>query len=529
MMLKCYSTRSFALSAVAAGALFALWPQGVQAQDLTIVMESRLGVLDPMITGAHQTRDHGYLIYDTLLALDENQEIKPQMVDAWEVSEDGTTYIFTLRDGLLFHDGVPVTAADAVASIQRWAQRDRMGGVVMANVAEITANDDKTFTVVQSQPSNLILTALAKPSGMPLFVLPAEVAATPVSEAITNYTGSGPFVFDAEQFEPGARAVYTKFEEYVPRNEPPSWFAGGKVAKVEAIERIEMRDSMTALNALMNGEVDYLQSVPLDLIPMLPQDGSVVVHQQDTLGYQIGYRLNHLNLPFNDKAVRNAAMLAIGQEDGLLAQFGSAEYFAICGAAFGCGMPYESDQMVDLVIDSDVAAAKAALAATGYDGETVRILRASDVHTSEIPLVMAQNLREAGFTVTVDSMDFMTMLSRRANMGPVADGGWSIFVTSWHNIEISDPIRSFMVSAEGENGYAGWATEPRIAEMTMAFQFAATEEERKTITEEMQKIIFEEGIFGPQGNFARRSGWRSNVSGAIDAPANLFWNISVDE
>lgn len=528
-MLKRYQTRGFALSAAAIGALFALVPGETLAQNLRIVMESRLGVLDPTITGAHQSRDHGYLIYDTLLALDENQEIQPQMVDAWEVSEDGTTYIFTLRNGLLFHDGAPVTAADAVASIQRWAQRDRLGGVIMSNVEAITADDDKTFTVVQAKPSNLILTALAKPSGMPLFVMPADVAATPVSEAITDYTGSGPFVFDAEQFEPGARAVYTKFEDYVPRDEPPSWFAGGKVAKVDSIERIEMRDSMTALNALMNGEVDYLQSVPLDLIPMLPQDGSVVVHQQDALGYQIGYRFNHLNPPFNDKAVRHAAMLAIGQEDGLIAQFGSPDYYSICGAAFGCGMPYESDAMIDLVIDSDVEAAKEALAATGYDGAPVRILRASDVHTSEIPLVMAQKLREIGFTVEVDSMDFMTMLSRRANMGAVAEGGWSIFVTSWHNIEISDPIRSFMVSAEGKDGYAGWATEPRIAEMTEAFQFAATEDERKAITAEMQKVIFEEGIFGPQGNFARRSGWRSNVTGAIDAPANLFWNITVEE
>ncbi len=367
------------------------------------------------------------------------------------------------------------------------------------------------------------------PSGLPLFVMPERVAATPASEAITDYTGSGPFKFVADQFEPGARAFYEKNEDYVPRDEPPSWFAGGKVAKVDSIERIEMRDPMTALNALLNGEVDYLQAVPLDLIPMVPADGSIVVHQQDMIGYQIGYRFNHLNPPFDNKAVRHAAMQAIGQEEGLLAQFGDPQYFEICGAAFGCGLPYESDVMADLVIESDVEGAKETLASSGYDGELVRILRASDVNTSEIPLVMAQQLREAGFNVDVESMDFMTMLSRRANMGPTGDGGWSIFVTSWHNVEISDPIRSFMVSAEGKDGYAGWATEPRIAEGVKAFQLATSEEERKEITEDMQKIIYEEGIFAPQGSFARRGGWRSNVSGVIDAPANVFWNISVDK
>lgn len=528
-MLTDTKTPMLALSVAALGALVALAPRDAAAQELKIVMESRLGVLDPVITGSHQTRDHGYLIYDTLLALDENQEIQPQMVDSWDVSDDGTTYTFTLRDGLSFHDGTAVTAADAVASIERWAQRDRMGKALMENVEEITTVDDKTFTVVQNAPSDLILTAFAKPSGLALFVMPQEVAATPVSDTITDYTGSGPFKFVAEEFEPGSRAYYEKNEDYVPRDEPPSWFAGGKVAKVDAIERIEMRDAMTALNALMNGEVDYLQGVPLDLIAMVPADDSIVVHQQDKVGYQLGYRFNHLNPPFDDRDVRHAAMQAIGQEEGLLAQFGDPQYFEICGAAFGCGLPYESDVMADLVIESDVEAAKETLANTDYDGELVRILRASDVNTSEVPLVMAQNLRAAGFNVDVESMDFMTMLSRRSNMGPTEDGGWSIFVTSWHNTEISDPIRSFMVSAEGEDGYAGWPTEPRIAEGIKAFQLATTEEERKQITADLQKIIYEEGIFGPQGSFARRAGWRSNVSGVLDAPANVFWNITIDE
>ena len=507
-----------------------LLPAGVSAQDLTIAMESRLSVLDPILSASHQTRDHGYLIYDTLLALDENQDIQPQMVEGWEVSEDGMTYTFTLRSGLQWHDGEPVTAADAVASIRRWGQRDRMGEALLGIVEKMEAVDDKTIRITLSQPSTIILDAFAKPSGVPLFIMPERVAETPVTEAITDYTGSGPFVFVEEEFEPGSRAYYVKNEDYVPRGEPANWFAGGKVANVDSIERVEMSDPLTALNALISGEIDYLQTVPFDLMPMVPTDGSVQTEQLDQLGYQLGYRFNALQEPFDDPQVRQAAMYAIGQEAALQTQFGDPQFYTICGAAFGCGLPYESDVMADMVVQSNIETARQMLEQSDYDGETVLIFHVTDLSSmSAIPLVMAQQLREAGFTVELQTMDFMTMLSRRANKGAVSDGGWSIFVTSWHNTEIQDPIRSYMVSATGEEGYAGWVSVPKIEELRQDFLLAASEEEQMEIAEEIQRLAYENGVFAPLGSFARTSGYGPDVSGVLVAPSNLFWNISKEE
>ena len=511
-------------------ATLALLPALLSAQDLKIAMESRLSNLDPIVSGSHQTRDHGYLIYDTLLALDENQQIQPQMVDSYEVSDDGKTYTFTLRDGLKWHDGAPVTSADAVASINRWGQRDRMGQMLMSIVSEMTVVDDKTFSVTMSEASSVILDAFAKPSGVALFVMPERVANTPISEAITDYTGSGPFKFVADRFEPGSRAYYVKNEDYVPRSEPASWFAGGKVAHVDSIERIEMPDPLTAINALNGGEIDYLQTIPFDLMPMVPDGGDVHTDQLDQIGYQIGYRFNQLQQPFDDKMVRQAAMYAIGQEDSMLTQFGDPKYFTLCGAAFGCDLPYESDVMAEVVVDSNIEKAKELLEQSDYDGETVLIFHVTDLTSmSSIPLVMAQQLESAGFTVELQSMDFMTMLSRRANKGPVADGGWSIFVTSWHNIEISDPLRSFMISAAGDEGYAGWASVPEIEELRQSFLRAESDEERKAITADIQKLTYENGVFAPLGSFARISGFGPGISGALRAPANVFWNIKKNE
>ncbi|MEI4472301.1 ABC transporter substrate-binding protein [Frigidibacter sp. MR17.24] len=509
-------------------AVLAMLPLSLSAQTLKVVMESRLSALDPIVSASHQTRDHGYLIYDTLLGLDAEQVVQPQMAD-WDVSEDGKVYTFTLRDGLAFSDGAPVTSADCIASIDRWSQRDTMGKALMTVTERIEAIDDKSFRVTLSTPTSIILDAFAKPSGVPLFIMPERVAKAPLSEPITDYTGSGPFVFEADRFEPGVHAFYRKNEAYVPRDEPPSWFAGGKVAKVDEIERIEMADQLTSLNALTSGEIDYLQTVPFDLMPMLEGNEDITRVTLDSIGYQIGYRLNALQPPFDNKLVREAALYAIGQADAMQAQFGDPSFYEICGAAFGCDLPYASDEMADMVVESDIDKAKALLAEAGYDGAPVMLFHVTDISAFDsVPLVMAEQLRAAGFTVEMQSMDFMTMLSRRANKGPVADGGWSIFVTSWHKTEISDPIRSYMVSASGEDGYAGWVKVPEIEELRTAFLSAASEEERLRIASRIQTLSYENGVFAPLGGYRRVTGLGKGVTGAIEAPANLFWNISKD-
>lgn len=498
----------------------------VRASDLKVVMESRLGNLDPILSASHQTRDHGYLIYDTLFALDASQAVQPQMVESYTVSQDGKTYTFRLRDGLTWHDGKPVTAADVVASIKRWGQRDRMGMALKSITTDLAAPDDRTFTLTLSQASGVVLEAFAKPSGVPLFIMPARVAATPVTEAITDYTGSGPFVFKASAYQPGVRAIYEKNPRYVPRSEAPSWFAGAKVAKVDRIERIEMPDPLTAVNALNSGEIDYLQNINVDLMPLV-QTSEVTTRRLDALGYQVSYRLNHLQPPFTNKLVRQAALWAIGQSEIMQAQFGDPAHYSLCGAAFGCGLPYASDVSAAMVLKADPAKAKALLAEARYDGTPVGLIHISDIPSlSSVAPVMAQQLRAAGFKVELQAMDFMTMLSRRANQGPVSAGGWSIFVTSWHNTEIQDPLRNFMIVAEGKGGYAGWADVPQIGALTREFLTATSLEERKAIAGRIQGIAYDEGVFAPLGSFARVSGFRKDVEGVLDAPANIFWNIA---
>ena len=221
-------------------------------KTLRVVMHSDLKILDPIWTTAYIVRNHGYLIYDTLFALDGKLEPKPQMVESWTVSDDQLTWTFKLRDGLKWHDGQPVTTADVLPSIKRFTDKDALGGLLAKSTKAMTAVDDRTFQIVLNEPFGLMLKALAKSASVPLFVMPKRVAETAdQSQQFSDTTGSGPFIFKKDEWKPGEKVVYVRNPDYKPRAEPPSGLAGGKVAKLDRIEWVSIPDSQTAINALI--------------------------------------------------------------------------------------------------------------------------------------------------------------------------------------------------------------------------------------------------------------------------------------
>src|SRR5437763_9504243 len=208
------------------------------AKTLRVSLHSDLKNVDPIWTTALITVNHGYMIYDTLFALDEKLAVQPQMVDRYETSADKLTWTFTLRDGLEWHDGAAVTADDCVVSLQRWGARDAMGQKLMSYVAELAAPDAKTIRMTLKEPYGLVLQTLAKPGASVPFMMPKRVAETDPQKQITDYTGSGPFIFKADEWRAGEMPAYLKNPKYRPRAEPASGLAGGKVAKVDRVEWI---------------------------------------------------------------------------------------------------------------------------------------------------------------------------------------------------------------------------------------------------------------------------------------------------
>src|ERR1700753_209176 len=279
---------SLAFSSLAISSL-AISP--ADAKTIVAVMHSDLRIIDPLFTTAYITRDHGYMVYDTLLALDENFKVQPQMAD-WKISDDKLTYTFTLRDGLKWHDGPPVTAEDCVASLKRWARVDSMGQKLMDFTASLEATDAKTITLKLKEPYGLVLESIAKPSSYTPFMMPKRLAETAGGQQIKEQIRAGPFKFVGAECQPGVKAVYEKNADYVPRKEPPSWTAGGKVVKVDRVEWITMADAQTAVNALQAGDIDFMEVPPFDILPVLAADKNITIDVLSKAGFQTGGRLN---------------------------------------------------------------------------------------------------------------------------------------------------------------------------------------------------------------------------------------------
>lgn len=516
-------------AAMTAAFAFTGLSQAIAATTVRAVMHAPLRILDPVTTTAYITRDHGYMVYDTLVAMDEKFEVRPQMAD-WKVSADNLVYTFTLRDGLEWHDGKPVTAEDCVASLNRWNKKDGMGQKLFSYVKEMKVTGPKTFTLTLKEPVAFVLQALGKPSSLVPFMMPKRIADTPPSEPITDTTGSGPFKFVKEEFKPGVKAVYVKNEKYVPRNEKSSWAAGGKVVKVDRVEWVVMPDAQTAMNALAAGEIDYIDEPQIDLLKLVSDDKSVVIGNPNEFGLQVVGRMNFLHPPFNDVKVRRAAMLALKQENFLAAIAGDPKYYKVCGAMFVCGTPLASDVGSEAIVKGNgMAEARRLLKESKYDGSPIRIIHPTDVNTQKTqPIVAAQLLRDAGFKVELVALDWQAALGLRANQKPAAEGGWNMFFSAWGGADVSSPLTSPPLNATGKGGsaWAGWPEDADIEALRDKFGRAKTAAERKAIAEELQRLAYERVIYVPLGQLATPAAWSAKLKNVPKGPASpYFWSV----
>ena len=499
---------------------------------ITAVMHSDLRIIDPGFTTAYITRDHGYMVYDTLLATDANLRVQPQMAD-WKVSDDKLTYTFTLRDGLKWHDGAPVTAEDCVASLKRWSKNDSMGQKLLEFTASLEAIDAKTIMLRLKEPYGLVLESIGKPSSYVPFMMPKRLAETPPDQQIKEQIGSGPFKFVQGDFRPGARAVYEKNRDYVPRKEPPSWTSGGKVVKVDRVEWITMPDAQTAVNALQSGEIDFMELPPIDLLPVLVANKNLKVETLNKLGSQTIGRMNFLHPPFDNVKVRRAALMAMNQKDILDAMIGDEKYYRVCGAVFICGTPLATEEGAEpLLKGNGMAEAKKPLAESGYDGTPVVVMAPSDVVTLKAqPIVAAQLLREAGFKVDVQAADWQTVVSRRASQKPPKEGGWNMFFTNFVAADLMNPFGNMLINGRGKNGaWFGWPDDPKMEMLRDAFARSSSPEAQKRIAADIQREVYDQVTYIPLGQYRVASAWRKSLSGVLDGPATpIFWNIDKSE
>ncbi len=506
------------------------WAQGPGAQGagaLRFVLVNDLASLDPVVSTAAFVRNHGFMVYDQLFALDGKGEAKPQMVEGFTVSPDGMGYAFTLRTGLAFHDGTPVRAADAVASVKRWSQRDVVGRALAAAMAGIDVTGERSFTIRLARPFALVTEALARPTANALFVMPERIAATPATTAITDATGSGPFIFEAAEWRVGDRAVYRRNPAYQPRPEPADGLAGGKVAKLERLEWRSMPDSATAAAALQAGEIDLIEQPSPDLVPVLERNPNIRTMALNPVGSVVWLRLNHTQPPFDNALARQALLYLVNQKENLdAAGIRASEQVAYCGAWFLCGSPLESDAGARGMRTADIAKAKELLKQAGYDGRKVVFMNAADSPINNaVTLTMAEAFRKAGLNMDVATMDWATLTQRRNKKEPPEQGGWNLFVTVANVLDSGSPLTNLYLASPCQGGLAGWPCDQKLEDLRRAWWEEPDAARRRALMEQVHARAYEVLPYINAGQFRTLAAYRTSVTGLRATTIPVFWGV----
>ncbi len=515
---------AFALLGLGGAAMAQTAPSGT----LRIVMVGPLPSLDPVVSTSAIIRNHGFMVYDQLFGLDSQGVARPQMVDRHEASADGMTHRFTLRDGLAFHDGQPVRAADAVASIRRWGERDIAGRALMAATAALEVVDDKTFTLRLSKPFGLVTEALARSTASALFIMPERIARTPANTAITDATGSGPFIFRAQEFMPGERAVYVRNPAYRPRSEPSDGLAGGKVVSLERVEWLGISDPATAAAALQSGEIDFLETPTPDVLPLLARNRNVRTFAQNPIGSMVWLRPNHHIPPFNNPAARQALLFMVNQQENLQAiGVPPAEQVPYCPAYFLCGTPLESAAGAQGLRAVDLDRARALLREGGYNGERVVFLNAGDwAANNAVVLTMAENMRRAGMNIDVVTTDWATVTQRRSRREPVDQGGWNLFVTIANVLDAQNPLVNVYLAASCDTAPAGWPCDAELERLRAAWWEESDPAKRRQVLEQVQARAFQVLPYINAGQYRTLAAYRANVEGLRPTIIPVFWGVT---
>ncbi|MDB5817822.1 MAG: putative peptide transporter, peptide-binding protein [Rhizobacter sp.] len=514
------------LAAASALALLGGMAMAQDAKVLRVVPQSDLKVLDPIWTTAYITRNYGYMVYDTLFAYDEAGKVQPQMVDKYTVSKDLKVWEFTLRPGLAFGDGKPVTSDDVVASIARWGKRDVFGQRLVGAIEKTEVVSPTTFRYTFKQPFGLTIDAFAKPGTNVAFIMPKSVAETPADKQIDDNTGSGPFMLKKDEYRPGEKVVFVKNPYYKPRSEPASGLAGGKKVNFDRVEWVILKDAQTQANALTNGEVDMLEVVPAEHYASLRTNPKIELEQVIPANVFVGV-YNHLVPPFDNPKIAKAALMAINQEALLRGQVLFRDLYKPCVSIYACSSPYASTQAGYFTGKPQFEEAKKLLKEAGYDGKPVVLMAPTDITAiAKLPQVYAQLLKQAGFNVDMQSMDWGTLQARRAKKDPADKGGWNVFITAWGGPDATNPVLYGSLTGNGEKGFFGWPTDTKLESLKGEFMGTTDEAKRKQYAQEMQDRSFENGIIGPMGEAIGMTAMRKGeITGVLKAPALVFWNL----
>nr|WP_201451987.1 ABC transporter substrate-binding protein [Rhodovarius lipocyclicus] len=495
---------------------------------LRFVPQANLTSLDPIWTTANVTRNHAFMVFDTLYGMDSQFNVHPQMASGHSVEDDGKRVTITLRPGLKWHDGGAVTAKDCVASLKRWMKRNPSGQQLERQLDELSALDDTRLQFRLKRAFPLLFASLAAPVNPVAFMMPERLANTDPFQQIRESIGSGPYKFVPGEYNSGSLVVYERNADYVPRSEgTASLTAGPKVTHFDRVEWRIITDAATSAAALQSNEIDWFEQPPPELQQLMRRNRNITIAPIDDKPLPGVLRFNHLHAPFNDKKMRQALLPAISQTDFMTAIVGTdpSMYDDKCGI-FTPGTPLANDEgMEALTGPRSLDRAKALLRDAGYTNQPIRLIGPTDILApAAMTQVAGDMLRRLGVNLDFVLTDWGTVVQRRANRAPIDQGGWNIFLTSFSSPDFLNPAGHFPLRGNGTSAWFGWPTIPKLEELRDAWFDAPDLDTQKRLAREMQRTALDELPFIPIGAYKSATAYRSNLRDRL-LGFSIFWNL----
>ena len=501
---------AFAAAALACAPSIAAPPKG-GAANLAMIGEPQ--TLDPMASTADLVGTIMQHVYELLYTYDANSNVVPMLAEAMPtVSKDGLVYTIPLRAGVKFHNGKVMTSADVVASLTRWMEMAPRGKAVAKEIKSVEAKGPNAIVITLNRPYAPLVAHLALSNGFAA-IMPKEAIASP----LTQFVGTGPYML--KERKPDQYVQLVRFDGYSARSEPASGYGGKREALLDELRFIPVPNANTRVEGMLSGQYQFADVLPVEAYARLETAPSVKPVLTAPFGFPY-IVLNTKQGPLANVALRRALQASLNNGDMMGAGFGDKKFYDTDANHYAKNTPFYSTAATDNYGKGDAKKAAAMVAAAKYDGTPIKILTSQqyDFHY-RIALVMAENLKAAGFKVDMQVVDWSTLIQRRND--PAL---WDLYIT--HSAVLPEPT---LTPPQLGDGAPGWWSSPAKDAALAAFNAEADPKKRAALWGNVQSVVFTEVPYIRVGNFNNLTARSAKLDGYVAMPWPFFWNTGLQK
>ena len=490
--------------------------QPISGGTLHYAMIDTPPTLDQHVTTATLSTTVGQHFFETLFTFTEAFEPVPFLAKSAEVRDGGKLVVIQLREGVLFHNGKEMTSADVIPSLNRWGKSASRGPVLFARVEKVEADGKYGVKLYLKESFAPWATLLAYANGGPV-IYPKEIVETAGKEPIPlkNYIGTGPYRF--VEWKSGHEIILERFDKYAKRTDKADGYAGERNAYFDRIVFIPVPDPGTRVNGVKAGDYDYAEQIPGDLFEDLEKNPAVKTRIRKAPDVGMLFLNQKEGLMTNQK-LRQAILAALNMEPILRSAVGPEKLWAPNGALMPPGNRWYTKAAVGPYNQNNPEKARALAKEAGYKGEVIRyMVTTSYTQHYNASVVLAKQLKDAGFNIDLQIYDWATLVSRRAQPNL-----WDVFFTT-HGFVPDPMLYTFMSPA-----YPGWWDTPRKRQTMTELTSALTPAKQMEAMEKFQALFYEEVPLIRTGDQFAYDIFATRVQGLGTSTLlnfNRFWNV----